>query len=230
MKKKHPKITNILLHEKVVGTCIDTVQIVTIPLNKSGFSNGDLLFNMTDKRYFISDTAGIGTNILAQQLLVLSDDVIQLGDWYLDDYNQIRKAVVAAEVKIYWDVREDYMKIISSYPQLEGTLPLSKETIQQWINNGTPRKGFVEMKEFEPETYGLNLDFQGNLILEFVPERKSAITVTPIVPTDEEIEEKVLEFKRYDLTIGSNPNIMFAGGYGFRIGYKQALKDLGYDN
>ncbi len=168
------------------------VQIITIPLDKDGWEKGDITLCVD---MIMSSAESIGTMKIAtydypapnpyheaQQLLVLSDDEIQLGDRYLDDCNQIRQCVVAPEVKIYWDVRKNYKKIIASYPHIEGTLPLSKETIQQWIDNGTPGEGSVDMNHWCKDGTSVSacerncdcidypeaeIDPQGNLILEF---------------------------------------------------------------
>jgi hypothetical protein len=45
-------------------------------------------------------------------LYILSNDKPQIGDWYIDDTNTIRKAVTAD--KDYWDRRPNYFKIIAT--------------------------------------------------------------------------------------------------------------------
>jgi len=67
-------------------------------------------------------------------------------------------------------------KVIASYPTLENTLPISKETVQAWIDAGTPGEGSVEVKEnHNPLDYNdvclsNKVDPQGNLLLEFAEE------------------------------------------------------------
>jgi hypothetical protein len=130
-----------------------TVQIVTIPLGKEGWRNEDLiLYNPKDgRKSFYMTAVGDGQNNVdefgdtwqAQQLLVLSNDEIQENcDWYLDDTNQLRKNVVFD--KEYWSTRKKYKAVLASYPQLPNTLPISKETVQAWIDSGTPVEGRVE--------------------------------------------------------------------------------------
>ena len=59
-----------------------TVQIVTMPLNKEGWSHGDLLYDNTCKEYAIAIQSCIDVDWQAQQLLVLSDDEVKEEDWY----------------------------------------------------------------------------------------------------------------------------------------------------
>lgn len=48
-----------------------------------------------------------------KQIYILSsDEEIKLHDWYIDDTSQIRQNLI--EDKDYWDVREDYKKIIAA--------------------------------------------------------------------------------------------------------------------
>jgi hypothetical protein len=127
-----------------------TAQIVTVPLNKEGWSKDELL------KHIIKDTTQYsqvgdyklinGGNSLnakcwqPQQLLVLSDDEIQVGDIITDKYK-------------VWKWNDDCSllgrkKVIASYPQLEGTLPISKETVQAWIDAGTPEECGVDKHEW----------------------------------------------------------------------------------
>lgn len=206
-----------------------TVQIVTVPLN-------------TDSQFE------------AQQLLVLSDDKIQPGDFI---YRKNELDVANDE----WDneIHSEWKKVIASYPilsnELTDTLPLSKETIQQWIDNGTPKECSVEMgtfytgfyigkckncsKEFtgdkrwyhckECSEKSMITDSQGNLILEFTEKTVKASTI----PTDEEIEEKAENYINNNTpnrTPSESDNWNEADcHFAFLNGYKQALKDLGYD-
>ena len=193
-----------------------TVQIVSIPINKQGFSINDLIkkpsLDAADEveRWKIS-YYGMSTGIWkAQQLLVLSDDEIQGGDWYLFDNVYVRKDGGYVENK-----NHRYKKIIASYPHIEDTLPISKETVQAWIDAGIPGKGSVEMvgrcplqtcdnpacrKECQEVEMVCKL-WKGNLLLEFsengfynlFPIEQCRDLTKPSIPTDEEIEEKAIE-------------------------------------
>jgi len=200
-----------------------TVQIVTIPLGKEGWDKDDLVIQHGDKVYWHLTRLGSGTSTeyvdaQAQQLLVLSDDEIENCDWYLDDTNQIRKNVVFD--KEYWSTRKKYKAVLASYPQLPNTLPISKETVQTWIDSGTPREGSVELKKtieksIVNEWNEINTSYtdpQGNLLLEFgnplnnliekndynwlpIDEtiQELAVKSKPSLPTDYEILKKSLE-------------------------------------
>lgn len=251
-----------------------TVQIVTILLGKEEWSKGDLCICTKPDRF----TIPVGTYKLAdidkgfdpyqcgwqpQQLLVLCDDEIQSGDYFLekDITENFDKAVInKAEgcIPRCW-----IKKIVASYPTIEGTLPISKETIQQWIDSGTPEEGSVEIQEIDvPVTESirkyfneykfvekLNLDPQGNLLLEFGEKKKMLQDISsgasskwqenaeshremrelakPSIPTNEEIEEKAesyaLQFLQEDEKETDSVNRKMA----YKEGYKQTLKDLG---
>jgi hypothetical protein len=174
-----------------------TVQIITVPLFKKGWSKGDIINDGKFTSIGIYSSEGFG-NWQAQQLLVLSADEIQEGDNVLVNKNTIQTAekygsvigyTTADNVAFkYFNPREDRpkkdFKIIASYPQLEGTLSISKETIQEWINAGTPGEGTVDTANICLQTgiscgYPCNgdcdekaykeyvYDPQGNLLLEF---------------------------------------------------------------
>jgi hypothetical protein len=178
-----------------------TVQIVTIPLNKEGWSKGDLIDNGS-LGYSLApydNKAGID-DWQAQQLLVLSDDEIKEGDWvmafnprgelgggyryvtkiidknYFEDDGKISGLSSSTRCHIGF-----YKKVIASYPHIQGTLPISKETVQAWIDAGTPGEGSVEMvgrcplqtcdnpacrKECQEVEMVCKL-WKGNLLLEF---------------------------------------------------------------
>lgn len=159
-----------------------TVQIVTIPLNKEGWGNNALLKRQPPQidQYIIADK---GSNPVtesiwqAQQLLVLSDDEIQEGDIchdYCDagqpPYKHLIGKCLSVDKTNGWIEFKDYKtglgwckKIIASYPHIEGTLPISKETVQAWIDDGTP----LEVTLKEALRGSMCLDPQGNLLLEF---------------------------------------------------------------
>jgi hypothetical protein len=134
-----------------------TVQIVTIPLNKDSWSKGDIIIN--DEHTFIAiyNSEGFG-DWQAQQLLVLSDDdEIQKDDIVYDLVNNRVELIISvnkeSEVCKFKGGAFDLKytkKLIASYPQLEGTLPISKETVQTWIDAGTPEESSVEMIQKKP--------------------------------------------------------------------------------
>jgi hypothetical protein len=141
-----------------------TVQIVTIPLNKKGWSKGDLLTRTPGQiyQYMLAkeESTPINDTIWqAKQLLVLSDDEIREGDNVLVNKNTIQTAekygsvigyTTADGVAFkYFNPREDRpkkdFKIISSYPHIPGTLKVSIKTIIEWINNNAPEEANVEI-------------------------------------------------------------------------------------
>ena len=210
-----------------------TVQIVTIPLDKKGWSKDELL------KHIIKDTTQYsqvgdyklinGGNCLnvkcwqAQQLLVLSDDEVSISD-----INKIVKYpfgigktiehegsrgievecitctlennpynVIFGTKARFSDI--DVEKIIASYPHIEGTLPISKETVQAWIDASTPEEGSVTIdKEFD-DWYELMelksypnwkpvVDTKGNLLLEFGEKDEDYY--------DEDIYDAVIDFRK----------------------------------
>lgn len=250
-----------------------TVQIVTVPCKQPSY-----LLKILDNS--IANTGRLKGTIEihdspwdtdkefeAQQLLVLSDDV-QHGDISYHSGNR-------THIYDKYSCTENCKKVISSYPNIEGTLPLSKETIQEWIDNGTPKECSVDMLFWCKDGHSLaacekqahcscsdypetEVDFQGNLILEFdkqplkeimdsvfdkweatnkivTSHLEKAVKVS-IIPTDEEIEEKAEEYANLfwdanslDTTLIDESRMWDAGKVNYQNGYKQALKDLGYD-
>jgi hypothetical protein len=152
-----------------------TVQIVTIPLDKEGWGNNALLKRQPPQidQYIIADKESnpITESIWqAQQLLVFSDDEIQK-DALVYDINSTM-VFRLTNVKAHKDCR----KVIASYPHVIGSLPISKETVEAWIDAGTPGEGSVEIDDTiycsvvkGKVKYGdpTKLDPQGNLLLEF---------------------------------------------------------------
>jgi gas vesicle protein len=214
-----------------------TVQIVTIPLDKEGWSKDELL------KHIIKDTTQYsqvgdyklinGGNCLnakcwqAQQLLVLSDDEVKEEDWYtliIADKGVVgRKLFKCHERPIDPD---NATKVIASYPQIEGTLPISKETIQVWIDTGIPEEGTVDIvdwnclhsdyckcynqRKFQPlckyykDSNGTKIDPQGNLLLEFGKKGYSSKKFKNIVDnTSPEIKERIKNwFDEQDIKAG----------------------------
>jgi hypothetical protein len=197
-----------------------TVQIVTIPLNKEGWNEGDITLCVDA---VMSGTNSIGTITIAtysygidnpywksQQLLVLSDDEIQGGDYFLEKDIVEQGFENALIQKCDGFIPRCWIKkIIASYPQLEGTLPISKETVQAWIDAGTPGEGNVEMIQKKPvgcsilNCEGMRTgscdcfdekwkipkhDLQGNLLLEFSEKDEDYY--------DEDIYDAVIDFRK----------------------------------
>jgi hypothetical protein len=194
-----------------------TVQIVTIPLNKSG----KLAKKDTSDKYELAEGETVfvnGFGYTPQQLLVLSNDgIFPKDNLYGDGKLVVANNEWSGETNIEWK------KVIASYPHIEGTLPMSKETVQAWIDSGTPGEGSVDfelvrpcdLRDDQPEkedkilTY-FRIGSQGNLLLEFgnpidrnYPEeyeltqddaKEWVNSSNTSIPTDEEIREKGKEF------------------------------------
>lgn len=224
-----------------------TVQIVTIPLDKQ--SNFGIFKDVEDGEIIFMDTS-IKDNPYwqAQQLLVLSDDKLKKGDVILSNGN-VCDLLHNGETP---QDEDDPIKIIASYPQLSTTLPISKKTVEEWIDAGTPGEGSVEIGDTiycsvvkGKVKYGdpTKLDHQGNLLLEFSKEITRSMQgynygdfedeTKPSIPTDEEIEEKFKELykdNRMDFKGLNTPlHPLFTAFLNYQYGYKQALKDLGYE-
>jgi hypothetical protein len=129
------------------------IQVITIPHYKSGWDKDNLLKDDDNNFKLVNYTRN--TNVedwQAQQLLVLSDDVIELGNQCISKNFKHLYLVTDEDTADIANTLSCF-KIIASYPQLEGTLPLSKETIQQWIDNGTPGEGSVDVGNFYTGSY-----------------------------------------------------------------------------
>ena len=246
-----------------------TVQIVTIPLGESS----KLAKKDTSDKYELAEGETVfvnGIGYTPQQLLVLSDDEIVKDDsFYHSVCNKVFKATSEDVARIKFVKRSHKesvhtwitikpnhyaRKVIASYPQLEGTLPISKETVQAWIDAGTPVDASVEIKHksIGRNTIGTTpagepikmnsfietpkLDSQGNLLLEFAQPFKSTMPIytVPSIPTDEEIEKKADKYA-YEIKgqlyteKGQHPanKAWSLLSRGYTDGYKQALIDLG---
>jgi hypothetical protein len=186
------------------------VQIVTIPLNKDSWSKGDIIIN--DEHTFIAiyNSEGFG-DWQSQQLLVLSDDEIQGGDIVYDLVNNRVELIISvnkeSEVCKFKGGAFDLKytkKLIASYPQLEGTLPISKETVQTWIDAGTPKECNVDTENICLQTgiscgYPCNgdcdekaykeyvYDPQGNLPLKFPMSAYDGVDFEPIKPRNSKL-------------------------------------------
>jgi len=142
-----------------------TLQIITVPSHKEGWDKNDLLKLISGKSFDECDWVLAGRendnmvegNWQAQQLLVLSDDEIQEGDWFgHTEMKKLYRAGIVSKLSndVECTIHDCYIpiryarKVIASYPQLEGTLPISKETVQSWINAGTPGEGSVDKQEW----------------------------------------------------------------------------------
>jgi hypothetical protein len=235
-----------------------TVQIITVPLSKEGWSKGDIINDGKFTSIGIYSSEGFG-NWQTLQLLVLSDDEIQAGDWYTWKDGTIHKSTRNNKP------RPDCngYRVVASYPQIEGTLPISKETVHAWIDSGTPGEGSVEMVGRCPLQTCDNPDcsvecqevemvcklWKGNLLLEFLMSAYDGVDFEPIkprnsklihksidkpsIPTDEEIREKGLSALKKEREVDDGEQLSAFEGRclttGFYQGYKQALKDLGHE-
>jgi hypothetical protein len=271
-----------------------TVQIVTIPLEKDEWNKDGLLLFINTRaeisEYSIAEKSGDNDEardsfFQVQQLLVLSDDKIQEGDKAKSSYLNNVTNIINEEWVDYKaapkDVQDSFKKVIASYPRIPGTLSISKETIQEWIDAGTPEKGSIEIKHKSTgrntigttpagEPIKMNsfietpkLDSKGNLLLEFYKEQTVgdirkwlgmdeeerydtvAVKTKPSIPTDEEIEKKAEQSATKWWTSEPDPesDTLFNEEFnkikekwakqdyccGYQAGYKQALKDMGYE-
>lgn len=129
------------------------VQIVTVPLNTR--SNFGLFKDVEDDEIIFSETS-IKDNpyFLPQQLLVFSDDEIQAGDYVINNLDNLHG--ISTRTLNEGEKRDkEYSKVIASYPNIQGTFTLCKDTIQEWIDSGAPKECSIEMLEYESETYGM---------------------------------------------------------------------------
>jgi hypothetical protein len=230
-----------------------TVQIVTIPLDKKGWNKDELLKHILKDNTQYSQVGDYklinGGNSLnakcwqPQQLLILSDDgIFPKDNLYGDGKLVVANNEWSGETNIEWK------KVIASYPHIEGTLPISKETVQAWIDSGTPGECSVEMvgrcplqtcdnptcrKECQEVEMVCKL-WKGNLLLEFQFSRKQLLNKQeeaqskmwdetnfshkPSIPTDEEIKQKASDVTATKWEVNA-----------YIKGYKQALKDLGHE-
>jgi hypothetical protein len=164
-----------------------TVQIVAVPLNGSG----KLAKKDISGKYELAEDETVfvnGIGYIPQQLLVLNEGEIREGDWIYKSQpvklrmNQGELAYQLIEGSTVWyRAIPPERKIIASYPRLEGTLPLSKDTVQDWIDSGTPKKGSIKIitGHYIPATFThsdiwVNFaepkpenDDQGNLLIKF---------------------------------------------------------------
>jgi hypothetical protein len=231
-----------------------TVQIITVPLDKKGWSKGDIINDGKFTSIGIYSSEGFG-NWQPQQLLVISDDKIKEGDWYTWKDGTIRKSTRNNKP------RPDCngYRVVASYPQIEGTLPISKETVQAWIDAGTPKEGIVNLIEghYILTTYDQNdiwvlfdvprpvVDLQGNLILKFDKEEEEdyfdediydaiidfrknhpekTIIVESPVPTDEEIREKALSALKKEREVDDGEQLSAFEGRCLTTGFYQGYK------
>lgn len=113
---------------------------------------------------------------------------------------------------------------IASYPQTERALPISKETIQKWIDAGYPPSGVVtEYKYYNSKSYAIYDQPDETLIIEFgdgQQKNKAEEVLKPTIPTDDKIELMARGYFKFDEPIS------FIEAY--IDGYKQALRDLGH--
>jgi hypothetical protein len=227
------------------------IQIVTVPTGKQGWNKGDIVVIHGKAMISDSDTPdwhNLATKWSAKQLLVLSDDEIQEGDLctMLDSFGNVMLGLPQKYNPLLGHtLNKGLRKTIGSYPQIEGTLPISKKTIQAWIDAGTPGEGMVDIKKniinsIDDEWSKLNTpvtDTQGNLLIEFEPYIYPGCTEgcgeccppkpkqeNPSIPTQEGIEEKAKSFAS-DFKNGHHYEGRFEG---YQAGYQQALKDLGH--
>jgi hypothetical protein len=226
-----------------------TVQIVAVPLDKKGWNKDELLKHILKDNTQYSQVGDYklinGGNSLnakcwqAQQLLILSDDgIFPKDNLYGDGKLVVANNEWSGETNIEWK------KVIASYPHIEGTLPISKETVQAWIDAGTPREGVIF---YDNEPDNLLFDPQGNLLLEF-GEKDSLKNIMstgykwetieefadsfkpskPSIPTNEEID-RICVRGCHDFILEKGIMTPITPQQYYTAGYKKALKDLGHE-
>ena len=206
-----------------------TVQIVTIPLDKKGFATGDICKCI--KPLLDGDSIGettIATHTAenehnpywqAQQLLVLSDDEI-----FSDD--KIYRNGELSDANDEWngETHIEWKKVIASYLHIEGTLPISKETVQAWIDAGTPEEGVVEKLSYSAVNNDdinklpslLKIDTQSNLLLSF-----------PTDVTDQDIADAAKKLGQTVEDIRSGKVVVeYAGRNVDKLPYPELLKEM----
>jgi hypothetical protein len=233
------------------------VKLILIPSNTStGIWKG--LVKHNDKVFYLS-LGCIAKGDKPQQLLIVSDDEIQINDmYYTTGSKTLEYSVFRCDTERLVKISNELnaKKIIASYPHILGTLPISKETIQEWINAGTPEEGNIEI--IDDNNFHLKEDwsyvnkeitsFLGNLILKFDKEEEEehndediydaimdfrknhpekTIVVESSIPTDAEIEKKAKLLSWKNCRSMVFPEDNWKDGFVF--GYKQALKDLGHE-
>jgi len=184
----------------------------------------------------------------SQQILILSDDEITEGDLVSRGSLIVKAESLGGTLGykqslafIYFnphqdDGKKDSYKIIASYPQLTGTLPISQDTVQKWIDTGCPNGGSVEVEPFSayPQTVyvikpgeGLEIEFETRK----APFPEANLPVKGFtVFTHGEIKEKA-ETHFYQ----NNNKGKYMGASSkwshiitYQEAYKQALKDMGH--
>jgi len=201
-----------------------TVTIVTIPLGKESIPKNSIVKCVSE----FSNVIKVGDifivdcsidkqddeykSLEAQQLLVLSDDEILEGDFctLLDGFGNV---ILGNPQKYNPDeghvLNKGLKKTIAAYPTIDGVLPISRETIQEWIDSGTPKEGVVEfelvrpcdLRDDQPEKEdklftSFKINPKGNVLLEFSepikPEKKADILIQS--SKGESIEEVAEEY------------------------------------
>lgn len=127
--------------------------MTTVQVNKKGWNLNDLIKYRSAEgtvMFLLAQGDGTRNDMLGDtwqvhQLLVLSDDPILEGDRakssYLDNVTEMTGVEWTDYLTVQADVRQTFKRVIASYPQLPGTLPISKETVQAWIDAGRPDEG-----------------------------------------------------------------------------------------
>lgn len=159
-----------------------------VPLDKKGYSKGDICKRLNTSEIFTEETIGFLTISKkdcsssipywqAQQLFITDDKLCEKGDWYLDDTNQIRQAIT--DDPDYWAVRNDYCHIIAAYPLIKN-IPLPTDGfIAEWVKRQGQCLIEVEMESYSYEDYEENdVRYElrhkftdGKLCLRCIPER-----------------------------------------------------------
>ena len=124
--------------------------ILTIPFreqNNDPNNYQSLIYKENDKIYYCHDINYSLKNSTPQQLLLISNDIRKVGDWYVGDgFNGQNKFKWSKSQKLHWP--HDTGAIIAAYPNIEDLPSFSKNFIEEWCKNP------VNEVEVEYETLG----------------------------------------------------------------------------
>ena len=115
--------------------------LIPIEINNKQFKGGEQIGHVHGHYQFIY---GISNHPRFQLLLLDEEIEIKDDQWYLNKYGLIKQATCQFEYDN--TKRKDGKLILSSYPQLENTILISKQDIQEWINRGMPEYVEVEIE------------------------------------------------------------------------------------
>lgn len=161
-----------------------------LPVNEIA-QKGQIIVEVKGDLFIASNNySRIINGLTPQNIYVLSDDDIKIGNWYIDDCSKVRKAVTSD--REYWEVRQDYKKIIATtdsslkldcYQFPDFTTQCSLPSIpDDFIKKFCENNGIWEVI-VEYERYVANVDENGDSIyyLKIAPD--NTISIFPVKDT-----------------------------------------------